>query len=111
MVRIPHDRANVSNVLCLHVKSSSIMFNSLFFPVCIVTDNQFSGTIPERLFQIDSIKTVALSVNCFTGALPLSMCEARQAEVFSMDGLGNLSLLAVNMTVFMCLLIMSRISL
>jgi Leucine-rich repeat (LRR) protein len=52
------------------------------------SDNRFSGTIPDELFLLPYLETVALTKNCFTGTLPSSMCNAHKVSVFSMDGLG-----------------------
>jgi hypothetical protein len=58
--------------------------------MCITrADNLFSGSLPEQLFEISSLTTIALSVNCFTGKLPLSMCDAHHVNVLSLDGLGR----------------------
>lgn len=51
--------------------------------------NQFSGRLPEKLFQITTLETIALSVNCFSGHLPETLCDAPHVSVMSLDGLGN----------------------
>jgi Leucine-rich repeat (LRR) protein len=53
-----------------------------------VSDNLFSGSIPSALF-LPHLQSISLSLNCFAHELPDSMCEARAAEVLSMDGLGS----------------------
>lgn len=52
-----------------------------------VSGNLLSGTIPSELFRSSSLQTVALSVNCFEHKLPTSICESKNLEVLSMDGL------------------------
>ena len=47
-----------------------------------------SGELPSGVFQARNLRTLALSINCFTGSLPSSMCFMRKAIVISMDGLG-----------------------
>jgi Leucine-rich repeat (LRR) protein len=53
-----------------------------------LSNNRFSGSIPSNLFVLPNLETVALTKNCFSGTLPLSMCQATKVSVFSMDGLG-----------------------
>lgn len=50
--------------------------------------NLLHGSIPASLFGIPSIRTVALSINCFTGELPVAICSAMNVNVLSMDGVG-----------------------
>ena len=52
-----------------------------------LSGNFIDGSIPGALFDIPSIRTIALSINCFSGQLPLEICHAGQAQVFSLDGL------------------------
>ena len=53
-----------------------------------LSDNRFSGEVATGIFSLPAVSTVALSLNCFEGSLPESMCAARNASVLSMDGLG-----------------------
>jgi Leucine-rich repeat (LRR) protein len=53
-----------------------------------VSDNLFSGSIPSTLF-LPHLQSISLSLNCFEHELPSSICEARDAGVISMDGLGS----------------------
>jgi Leucine-rich repeat (LRR) protein len=53
-----------------------------------VSDNLFSGSIPSSLF-LPHLQSISLSLNCFEHELPSSICEARDAGVISMDGLGS----------------------
>jgi hypothetical protein len=52
-----------------------------------ISGNQFSGSLPDALFLISSLDSIALSVNCFQGKLPKSICEAVNCSVMSLDGL------------------------
>jgi Leucine-rich repeat (LRR) protein len=52
------------------------------------SDNRLSGSIPRDLFMLPSVLTIALTLNCFGGTLPQSMCAARNLTVLSLDGLG-----------------------
>lgn len=55
------------------------------------TDNQFSGTISASIFELP-LKVIALSINCFDGELPYSMCAAAETlTVLSADGVGSSS--------------------
>jgi Leucine-rich repeat (LRR) protein len=53
-----------------------------------VSDNLFSGSIPSTLF-LPHLQSISLSLNCFEHELPSSICEASDAGVISMDGLGS----------------------
>lgn len=52
-----------------------------------LSDNLFSGQIPDALFKLSLLSTLALTSNCFHGQIPSSICEARRVSVLSMDGL------------------------
>ena len=82
-----------------------------------LSNNLFSGTIPHVLFMLPSILTIVLSgnnisrlcktcnicelaisknpclcvVNCFSGELPTSLCQAKSVEVLCLDGLRGAS--------------------
>ena len=62
---------------------------SVLCPPCnLYADNLFTGTIPSALFQLP-LNVLALSINCFDGELPESICDATDTlVVFSGDGLG-----------------------
>jgi Leucine-rich repeat (LRR) protein len=62
--------------------SSSLLLN------LDVSDNLFSGSIPSTLF-LPHLQSISLSLNCFEHELPSTICEAMDAEVISMDGLGS----------------------
>jgi Leucine-rich repeat (LRR) protein len=53
-----------------------------------VSDNLFSGSIPSTLF-LPNLQSISLSLNCFEHELPSSICDASDAGVISMDGLGS----------------------
>jgi Leucine-rich repeat (LRR) protein len=53
-----------------------------------VSDNLFSGSVPSALF-LPHLESISLSLNCFEHKLSSSICEARDARVISMDGLGS----------------------
>lgn len=50
--------------------------------------NLLHGSIPAKLFAVPGIRTVALSINCFSGELPVTICSAMDVNVLSMDGVG-----------------------
>jgi hypothetical protein len=54
-----------------------------------VSDNLLSGSIPSSLFLAHRLQSISLSLNCFEHELPPTMCEATDANVISMDGLGS----------------------
>lgn len=54
-----------------------------------VSGNELSGTIPSLLFEISSLISVALSVNCFKQSLPSTLCSPSNLEALSLDGLSS----------------------
>lgn len=54
-----------------------------------LSDNSFSGAIPPELFQLPSLITVAAAVNCFSGRLPITICEAKSINIILFDGLSS----------------------
>jgi Leucine-rich repeat (LRR) protein len=53
-----------------------------------MSDNMFSGSIPSDLF-LPQLQSISLSLNCFRNEIPSTICEATDAVVISMDGLGS----------------------
>jgi Leucine-rich repeat (LRR) protein len=53
-----------------------------------LSDNRFTGSVPAFIFRFPRLITLALSLNCFRGELPVEMCEARTLLILAMDGLG-----------------------
>jgi Leucine-rich repeat (LRR) protein len=75
----------------LHELFPSAPLNQSLSPQLInldVSDNLFTGSIPSTLF-LPQLQVISLSLNCFSHNLPTSICEAVNAEVISMDGLGS----------------------
>lgn len=68
-------------VSCLIQSSSPLRLENLD-----VSGNQLSGSIPDPLF-FSSLRSIALSVNCFEGELPRSVCTAGNIRTLSLDGL------------------------
>jgi Leucine-rich repeat (LRR) protein len=70
--------------------SSSEAWNASFSKLLNLdlSGNLFSGSIPSSLF-LPHLRSISLSLNCFEHELPSSICEARDAGVISMDGLGS----------------------
>lgn len=54
---------------------------------CDITNNQLTGPLPSGLFEAQKLSILALSINCFSGTLPTSMCSMSEAVVMSLDGL------------------------
>jgi Leucine-rich repeat (LRR) protein len=52
-----------------------------------LSDNLFSGQIPDSIFQPSLLSTLALTSNCFQGNIPSSICNAKKLSILSMDGL------------------------
>jgi Leucine-rich repeat (LRR) protein len=53
-----------------------------------LSDNAFSGSLPEELFQLPHLVYMALVKNCFTGSLPRSICTGRDTlTTLALDGL------------------------
>ena len=52
------------------------------------SDNRLSGNVPIDIFELPDVQNVALSLNCFEGSLPDSICYSRNLSVLSLDGLG-----------------------
>jgi hypothetical protein len=52
------------------------------------SDNRLSGTIPQELFELRNLQSIALTFNCFGGELPPSLCLPINVTVMSLDALG-----------------------
>jgi Leucine-rich repeat (LRR) protein len=53
----------------------------------LVTGNRFTGSIPADLFRIPSMRAIYCDNNCFTGALPTSVCDNPLLRELSLNGL------------------------
>jgi Leucine-rich repeat (LRR) protein len=52
-----------------------------------ISDNAFSGRLPEGLFAVGRLVSIVASINCFTGTLPLSICNNPNLTDLILDGL------------------------
>lgn len=54
-----------------------------------LSDNHFSGSVPAVLFQNTNLSLTSFAAvkNCFTGNLPLTICENRVIHTLALDGL------------------------
>eukprot|EP01039_Chlorochromonas_danica_P005773 gene5773-6357_t len=53
-----------------------------------IGDNGFTGSLPEGLFQLPSLVSLAAGKNCFYGSLPQSICQASPLlRTLALDGL------------------------
>lgn len=53
------------------------------------SDNLLTGNIPNDLFQIYNLRTIALGSNCFHGTLPEGICSGERLNLISFDGLSS----------------------
>jgi len=53
-----------------------------------LSNNQFTGKLPEELFISTSLVSVSAVSNCFHGTIPHSICTNMQLETLALDGLG-----------------------
>lgn len=77
-----------NNQLSGQVKEGSLFQNSSL-EVLDLSHNRLSGTVPGFVFRLPRLTTIALSLNCFQGELPVDVCHAREAMVLALDGLGG----------------------
>ncbi len=57
-----------------------------------LSNNQFSGSIPDSFFvHARKLVSAIMAINCFTGTLPTSICNATSLIQLSMDGLHSAS--------------------
>lgn len=94
--QVPHSFGYLTSlvVLQLHANHLTDCFGGMYWQAeeMILTnidmsDNNCYGKIPYDIFKVPTLETVALSVNCFSGTLPDSICMANNVSVLSMDGL------------------------
>ena len=52
-----------------------------------LSNNQFTGTLPEQLFLSSSLVSVSAVSNCFHGTIPHSICNNIQLQTLALDGL------------------------
>jgi Leucine-rich repeat (LRR) protein len=53
-----------------------------------LSDNALTGEIPNQLFLLPLLNTIALTSNCFHGTIPGSICQDPVLSVVALDGLG-----------------------
>jgi Leucine-rich repeat (LRR) protein len=54
-----------------------------------LSENGFTGDIPEDLFALPQLETVILGTNCFHGELPEAICDATKLQTLSLNGLST----------------------
>eukprot|EP01033_Poteriospumella_lacustris_P005583 gene5583-3992_t len=57
------------------------------FFILNINSNSFTGTVPDSIFAIDNLQSVVLSLNCFSGTLPATLCDSEGLVDLLMDGL------------------------
>lgn len=60
-------------------------FSSLQF--LDISSNRLSGSVPMEIFQLPSLRHIAIIDNCFTGSLPEAICDAKLIEGLLLEGL------------------------
>lgn len=55
----------------------------------LVQDNQLTGTLPESIFQLKSLQTFVGDNNCFSGMLPMSICDAENIVSIILNGMSS----------------------
>jgi len=63
------------------------LFKSKKLQLLQVSDNYFSGTLPEDLFSLQSLQIFSAVSNCIHGSLPNMICNAISLTVLALDGL------------------------
>jgi hypothetical protein len=62
--------------------------SSLLYTNIDLSNNEFSGPLPTYFFQnANMLQSFTASSNCFTGSLPLEICDSRSLLSLSLDGL------------------------
>ncbi len=51
-----------------------------------ISNNLFTGTIPDAIFHQPYLQSLLISSNCLKGSIPLTICNSRILQSFSMDG-------------------------
>jgi hypothetical protein len=54
-----------------------------------VSQNEFTGTIPESIFKLPALEVFAAGSNCFTGVLPTNICNATELNTIAISGLST----------------------
>jgi Leucine-rich repeat (LRR) protein len=55
-----------------------------------VFNNKLTGSLPPDLFSVH-LEGIILSLNCFTGTIPVTICDAQNVKFLLMDGLSSAS--------------------
>ena len=51
------------------------------------SNNQLTGTLPDQLFLSNTLTVFAAVSNCFTGSIPLTLCNSSSINTLALDGL------------------------
>eukprot|EP01034_Spumella_vulgaris_P004667 gene4667-5963_t len=54
-----------------------------------ISGNRFTGSIPSSIFALPRLATFAAVSNCFSGPLPVNICNASQVTTLALDGLST----------------------
>lgn len=56
-----------------------------------LSNNQFTGTLPEEIFSLARLSDFVAVSNCFRGTLPAAICNAKELSTLALDGLRTAS--------------------
>jgi Leucine-rich repeat (LRR) protein len=54
-----------------------------------LSNNEFTGSLPNHVFTFPTLRTFIASVNCFEGTLPSTICQAVNMTTLVLDGMGS----------------------
>eukprot|EP01033_Poteriospumella_lacustris_P005580 gene5580-3989_t len=74
------------NLTALFSRNPLVNTTADFF-ILNINSNSFTGTVPDSIFAIDNLQSVVLSLNCFSGTLPATLCDSEGLVDLLMDGL------------------------
>ena len=100
---VPSELANLQNLTVLLLQNNSLVTSSVSnnafsfinpqnftkLNTLDVSNNEFTGTIPESIFELPALKVFAAGSNCFSGFLPANICNATKLETIAISGLST----------------------
>eukprot|EP01032_Pedospumella_encystans_P007830 gene7830-9338_t len=62
-----------------------------FLTLIQVSNNQLTGTLPDKIFDLPELQTFIAVSNCFQGSLPTSICKRTTLKTLGLDGIRSAS--------------------
>jgi hypothetical protein len=80
---------SLSDLFTADIKQQVPVFSFPEMEYLDISNNSFSGTIPDAVFMPPMLTTVAMETNCFSGSLPTTICSPQSLQSLVMNSIST----------------------